>query len=426
MKEFLEKFIAERKAEMAELEKRMKASTDATEVRKIGEDLLKLRDDIAEAEKQIRSLDVKPVAPAAPAAGINPIATYGAAQRTEEPKEGRCSMEYRKAFMEYIRTGKKADVLESRQNSQITSSDLGVLLPITVVQEIIDGVGQAHGTLYNRVRKTAIRGGVRYPIGSFSATFNRIAETGAPSDRQKAGQITGYIDFAYKVGEIRVAQTLVESLMTVPAFEQKLAECIVTAYLKAMDKEILNGGNSTLSPSTYQNECVGILTEAAASPSRIPAGNTIAFTAADAADWKKWQSKLFAKLPVGFRRLNPTFVFTVGTWEGTIKTLADQNNRPVYVETFNPIDGTERALFKGREVDLIEEGVGIANFDDASQGDCFGLLWAAREAYAINDNLEFSLRRYYDEEKNEWVDKAIVINDGKVLDGEAVYILVKG
>ena len=73
MKEFLEKFIAERKAEMAELEKRMKASTDATEVRKIGEDLLKLRDDIAEAEKQIRSLDVKPVAPASRCQGTQSL-----------------------------------------------------------------------------------------------------------------------------------------------------------------------------------------------------------------------------------------------------------------------------------------------------------------------------------------------------------------
>ena len=53
------------------------------------------------------------------------------------------------------------------------------------------------------------------------------------------------------------------------------------------------------------------------------------------------------------------------------------------------------------------------------------MLWVPDQAYAINTNLEFYVKRYFDEEKNEYVDKALVINDGKVLDGSMIYLLKK-
>ena len=92
----------------------------------------------------------------------------------------RDSMEYRTAFRDYIQTGKiDKEILEfeKRNDAVSTASDLGVLLPETVMQEIIKGVGEVHGQLYDRVRKTNLKGGVKYPIGSFAATFNRVTET---------------------------------------------------------------------------------------------------------------------------------------------------------------------------------------------------------------------------------------------------------
>jgi hypothetical protein len=53
------------------------------------------------------------------------------------------------------------------------------------------------------------------------------------------------------------------------------------------------------------------------------------------------------------------------------------------------------------------------------------MIWVPEKAYAINSNLQFTVVDYFDHEKNEWVKKALVINDGQVLDGQYIYLLKK-
>lgn len=433
MKEFLKKLIASKKEQLAKETERMKSSNDVNEVRAIGKTLLALRDEINDAEEQLKALEDAP-AEDAPAEEIqdepkvkdeegermNPLASYGLNKRNApvENTEPRSSMEYRSAFMNYVKTGKKSEVLQYRSDDQNESGDLGVLLPLTVIQEIIKTTEKVYGQLYSRVKKTNVQGGVKYPIGAFSATFSRITENGAPTDRQNAGSITGYVEFTYKLGEVRIAQTLLASVLSVPVFEQELSKTIVEAYVKAMDTEIISGNGTN-------NQMVGILTEASANPSRISSDNIIGFTSAEMADWKEFQKKLFAKIPLSMRALSPEFVMTANTYEANIKTLVDDNNRPIATETFNPVDGAEIARFKGKEVVFVEEGLGFENFDDADNNEYWGMYWVPEKAYAINSNLEFAVKRYFDEEKLQWVERAVVINDGKVLDPKYIYLLKK-
>lgn len=442
MKKFLEDLIARKKSEVEKLEARMKDSQNADEVRSIGDTLLALRDEINEAEKQLAELDSKDDSSEpdtmsaddkdnARSTKLNPLATFSnlaTDNSVRADEDVRSTMEYRKAFKDYVQTGAIADVLQFRNNrngeivkradTPLQSADLGVLLPTTVVQEIIKGVEKTYGMLYGKVRKLNVKGGIKFPIGSFGATFKRIGETGAPTDRQKAGGVNSYVEFSYKLGEIRISQTLLESVLSVPVFENEVAKVIVEAYVKAMDNEILNGSSA--------NEMEGILTEVKkSSGSRILPANVISFTEAEMKDWKQWQKKLFAKIPLSMRSLSPEFVMTANTYEANIKTLADDNNRPLATETFNPVDGAERATFKGRTVAFIEEGLGIVNFDDGSTNDVFGFYWVPEKAYGINTNLEFATKRYWDEEKLEWVERAVVINDGKILDPKYLYILKK-
>lgn len=325
-------------------------------------------------------------------------------------------MEYRNAFMRYVQTGERSDVLKQRSNESGVASDLGVLLPQTIIQTVMTDLEGVYGQLYSRVRKTNIKGGVKYPIGAFNATFKRITET-AVSDRQKAGGVTGFIEFSYIIGEIRVARTLLQTVLTVEAFEKEFAKVIVKAYVKAMDYEIVHGNGTT--------EMLGILTEAKkSSGSRIKAANIIEFTDADMKDWKSWQKNLFSKIPLAMRSEHPQFVMTAETYEANIKTLADDNNRPVYSETYNPQDGTEISKFKGKDVVFVEEDI-FKSFDSAATGEYFGMLWVPEKAYAINTNLEFSVMHYFDQETNQYVDKALVINDGKPLDTQYIYLLKK-
>ena len=53
------------------------------------------------------------------------------------------------------------------------------------------------------------------------------------------------------------------------------------------------------------------------------------------------------------------------------------------------------------------------------------MYWVGKEAYAINSNMQFGVKKYWDYERNEEVTQALVINDGKVLDPQYIFLLKK-
>ena len=57
-------------------------------------------------------------------------------------------------------------------------------------------------------------------------------------------------------------------------------------------------------------------------------------------------------------------------------------------------------------------------------GDVIGIFWQPRE-YAINENFAFTMRRYFDEITNEWIDKALGVVDGKTLNPEGFWLIKK-
>lgn len=407
----LKELIKEKQLRMAEIDTLIEASNDINEVKTLGKEKRSLQKDVEKLSKvndQERSFD--------------PIASYGITTTEVRSNEDPLStMEYRSQFMDYVQKGKVGNLLK-RADSEHVSGDLGILLPNTIVNEIIKGVEKVYGQLYSRVKKTNLKGGVQYPLGSFSAemywqgTDGTDTEHGV-SENQKTGAITGYVQFTYHLGEIRIAQSLLQSVLTVDAFEAEVVKALVEAYVKAMDEAILNGDG------VKQPE--GILTEANKGESRIPTANIITFTADEMADWKSWQKKLFAKIPLSMRGLRPEFVMTAETWESNIMTLEDSVGRPVYRETYNPVTGDESASFKGRNVVFVEEG-GIKSFDTASANDYFAMYWVPEKAYAMNSNMQFSYKKYFDEKTNQYITKGLVIVDGKVLDPKYIYLLKKG
>lgn len=428
MKKFLEDLIKSKKAQRDNLNAALIESDNKEERAEIGKTLKAIADEIAAAEAQLAKVeddnnDEGNGAPAEEGRSFNPSATYAMNAPTARSAEtdALATMEYRRAFKNYVQNGTPSDLLKRAAGEQV-STDLGILLPSTVVQEIIKGVEGVYGQLYSRVKKTNVKGGVQYPIGAFTASMYWDGTAGTDkehgvSEKQKAGGITAYIQFTYHIGEIRIAQSLLQTVVTVEAFEREIVKALVEAYVKAMDDAILSGDG------VKQPE--GILTEAAkGSAGRIPTKNIITFTAEDMADWKTWQKKLFAKVPLSMRSLRPEFVMTADTFEANIMTLEDTNGRPVYRETYNPETGDLVCKFKGRDVVLVEEG-GFVSFDAASAGDYFGMMWVPEKAYAINSNLQFGYKKYFDEETNQTITKALVICDGKVLDGNYIYLFKK-
>lgn len=425
MKEFFKKLIAAKEKRANELRELIKNSTDVNEARNAMTELEGVNGELTEARAQLVIVEADEARAAqGNGAGFVPSATYAqngtsAARGANANNLG--SMEYRTAFMNFVQNGTPSDLLQRAAAEQV-SGDLGILLPNTIVQSIITGVQGVYGQLYSRVKKTNVKGGVQYPIGAFTATMHWDGMDGTDkehgvSEKQKAGGVTGYIQFTYRIGEIRIAQSLLQTVLTVEAFEAEIVKVLIEAYVKAMDEAILEGDG------VKQPE--GILVEAAkGAGGRIPANHIIEFTAEEMADWKSWQKKLFAKIPLAMRKLRPEFVMTADTWESNIMTLEDTNGRPVYRETYNPETGDEVCKFKGREVCLVEEG-GFVSFDSAAAGEYFGMMWVPEKAYAINSNMQFGYKKYFDEETNQTVTKALVITDGKTLDGNYIWLFKK-
>jgi hypothetical protein len=106
-------------------------------------------------------------------------------------------------------------------------------------------------------------------------------------------------------------------------------------------------------------------------------------------------------------------------------TMADDVGRPIFKDAAG-VDFTDDSIdgkFFGREVNLVEPDV-IVDFDEASAGDVVGVYFQPKD-YAFNTQLTFGIKRYFDEETNQWVNKGITVTDGKMLDVKNCWIIKK-
>ena len=104
-------------------------------------------------------------------------------------------------------------------------------------------------------------------------------------------------------------------------------------------------------------------------------------------------------------------------------TMKDANNRPLFKEATDLNMGNTAGSFFGRTTDLVEPDI-IKDFATASNGDVVGVMWVPSD-YAINTNFEFGMKRYFDEDTNEWINKGLTIVDGKILDTSGCYLIKK-
>ena len=404
MREYLEKRQKALEAKRTKLIERSQKSESLDEVRAINGELMDIAQEMRDITDQLNKLETRAVN-----ADVHSqiVGSFKAPEaRQENPL---ASVEYRTAFMKYVTTG-EAIPAEFRAGGAIDSVDTGAAIPITVVNEIINTVRKRYGSLYSRVRKVNVKGGVEFPVGALQATFKWVQEK-TVSPRQDIGKL-GKVSFGYHVAEIRIAQSFLSSVVTLDAFETEIVRVIAVAYMQAMDYAIVNG--------TGDGQPLGIKNDA-----RVT--NVVTLTAADMGDWTAWKKKFFAKLQLGYEAGD--FIFAKSTVVTYLETMADANNRPIFREATGLVVGSGDAdmpagEFFGRYVSLVEPDI-LPDFDTANSNDVIGIFYQPEE-YAINENQGFTMRRYFDEETNEWVDKALVVVDGKVLNPAGMWLIKKG
>lgn len=322
-----------------------------------------------------------------------------------EPVNKYGSMEYRKAFMEYVTRGVEVPA-EYRTDDYAKVADAAAAIPLNIMSEIIKEMKQ-YGQLYARVRKTSIKGGVQVPILSLKPVATRIAET-STSDRQKHKMDT-YISFSYYELECRVAVSLLASVVALPEFEAQIVPLITEAIVKKLEVEIIKG--------TGVGEMLGVTVD-----TRVPAKQVVTLASAEISDWAAWKKKVFAKIPLSYRA-GGIFVMGAGTFDGYIDSMKDTTGQPIGRINYGITDGTTYR-FGGKEVLEVEEDV-ISSYDAAAVGDVIAVFMRPSD-YVINSNMQMAMYRWFDHDTNQWVNKAIAINDGKMLDVGGILIIKKG
>ena len=414
MKEFLQNLIKNKEARANELRKLIQAATTADEVRSYGNELTTVENELREAKVQLQQFEARNVTKEPSANGFNPSATVATVQmnqrKSTEEKFG--TMEYRMAFKKYVQTGEAIphELRAGGDTGTTVTTDIGMIIPTTIMNEFIKDVSKVYGQIYSKVRKLNVKGGVEFPISKLSANFKWITET-TVSNKQKAGDIKDKVSFSYHIGEIRVAESLLAQVVSLDVFESEIVRIMVEAYVKAMDTAIISG--------TGSGQPLGITVDTRVTGNT---GNIIEFEADEIGDWTAWRKKLFAKVPLA-KRGSGEFLFPASTVESNLLTMKDANGRPLFREATDGTVGNLAGTFFGRDVTLVEPDI-IKDYDTASTGDIIGIFWTPND-YAINTQLQFGMKRYFDEDTNEWINKALTIVDGKILDVSGCYLLKK-
>lgn len=431
-KKILEKRLARLRAKKQSLTERAMSSQDVNEVRSINTEIEDTNAEIAEAEEELKAIEEeeRQAALEAEKRAANPVpanaqlvngeirgATVGSykAPEVRDNEDVFSTMEYRKAFMRYAQTGEPIPAtLYQRDGAPANTDSLGATIPTTVLNEFIQLIRKVYGNLYYKVRKLNIKGAVKVPISELQATFKWITED-TVSPRQDGGQIKEFVEFSYNMAEIRVSQSLLSSIVTIDLFEREIVRIMLIAYLQAMDTGIVKG--------TGNGQMLGILNDP-----RVmnQPGHVIQLSASDINNWTAWRKNFFAKLPLGYRA--GEFIFPLATIDAYLETMADANNNPIFrqatgLEVNDGDTRTPNGRFFGRDISLVEPDI-ITDFDSAQSGDVIGIFWQPDE-YAINTNMAFGMRRYFDEERNEWVNKMLTVVDGKVLNPRGFYVFTK-
>jgi HK97 family phage major capsid protein len=437
----LKKMLAEMEARKTALSGQIDAATDAAAVRSLMKDIDAVNANIAELRTAIADAEAAEAAAEAgdggngdgagadgnnggepegrgkpPVGGFKPLGTYsmgggkpqGSEGRSEEPEDKYATLEYRQAFMKFATKGEVSQTLfpEQRADAMTQTSDISAVIPTTILNEVIRKIG-LYGQVYKRLRKLNIKGGVSVPILSLKPTATWIGEA-ATSEKKKV-QANTSVTFSYYGLECKVSTSLLADTVSLPGFENVITDLIVEAMIKAVEIGVISADGT--------GKMLGITAD-----TRVPAANIITMSSVEFAAWDSWKKKVFSKMPLAYKA-GATFIMASGTFEGYIDGMTDANGQPIGRINYGITDGPQER-FGGKEVILVEDDI-IAPYDDAAVNAVVA-IYCNLNNYGFNSNLQMMMFRYFDHDTNEWVDKAILIADGKLIDPNGVVIVKKG
>lgn len=379
------------------------------------ERLNQLNEEVDSLNTERRSLIEQRVALLAEANnGSEPVVRNESENRSEEDPYN--TIEYRRAFMRYVRTGVRAGVLQRTDASTTASEISGVIVP-TVITDRLFTKDSVAGSIFARVTKTSYPAGISVPKLNLAAQLTWCAENSKP-DRDEV--TTGTVTFAGYKGQIRISVSLEANTRALEGFEAAIVDAINKACLRGIDKAIVAGSGS--------NAPTGILTAMSGGAVYSSTGcNAHTLNDATVSDHSEWVS-LFAEIPAD-KESTCTLHINKKDWYKYIIGMKDENGRVVAFDRTG-IDGKPVPVFMGMQVVLMEDQ-GMSAFDaitgssTKSKTTAFAYFFCD-EDYVWNSNMSLTLKTYIDEDTDEVIRKATIIADGKVVDNKSLVIVCRG
>lgn len=349
----------------------------------------------AKATANLKALAQPPV----PLAGVGEGAVFNPCNQAET-EDMYDSIEYRKAFMNYVLNGTSIPAKFVNSAATTKTTDVGSVISPTVLNRIVEKM-ETTGIILPLVTKTAFAAGVTVPTSSVKPEATWVAE-GGTSDTQK--KTTGQIDIkGYKL-RCAISMTLETSVMSLQVFETVFVNSVSEAMVKAQEKSFINGSGS--------GQPKGILLETVASGQNID-------LAASADPTYQTLVDAEAALPLAYENGS--------VWNMTKKTfmkfigMVDANKQPIARVNYG-IDGKPERTLLGRRVVLNDYMTSLGATITKDTVVAFLFDWSD---YMFNTNYNMVVKSYEDNDTEDQVTKAVMICDGKAIDINSLVTITK-
>ena len=300
------------------------------------------------------------------------------------------SIEYRKAFMNHVLKGSAIPAEFRNADANTTSSDVATVIPTTTLNKIVEKM-ETVGVLYNKVNKTAYKGGVAIPTSTTKPTATWVSE-GATSDKQK--KTTGSITFTYYKLRCAISVSLEVDNASLSAFETVFVNQVSEAMVKALDTAIVSGDGN--------GKPTGILNGTAPTGQALTVSKSGGFTYEGLA---------------GYEGALPSEYESGAEWFMSKKTfmsiygMVDSNGQPIAHINYG-IGGKPERTILGRTVNVLDV---LPSFASASTGNVVAFIFDPTD-YTLNTNLSMTIKKYEDNDTEDQITKAVMLVDGKVTD----------
>lgn len=309
------------------------------------------------------------------------------------------SLEYRKAFMNYVVNGTPIPA-QFNVDANTKTSDIGSVIPNTILDKIIEKM-ESSGMILPLITKTAYKGGVSIPTSSVKPVATWVAE-GVGSDKQKKG--TGEVVFSYYKLRCAVSMSFETSVVALGAFEAAIINNIAEAMTKALEQAVISG--------TGIGQPKGILAES------VVAGQNVDIAAAAEPTYATLV-EAEAALPLAYEN--------DAVWGMTKKTfmkfigMVDSQKQPIARVNYGISGKPERTLL-GRTVVLNDYMTSLGATIAADTVVAF--LFNFKD-YVLNTNYNVTVKKYEDNDTDDQVTKALMLVDGKVVEKNSLVTVTK-